>query len=760
MTLIFDTPATGDIPEPTHSQALLQLCKRLERAWTLSDVLEAVTPMGEAVFDYPNVWLALFDRDSDSLDFLTHATAGHAGAISRQLQTMKIPIRGDVLLEEIMEATHVVVVEDARTDPRTNKAVVAALQNRTIINVPLIMAEQRLGALGMGTYGDEEGVRPPKPWQMELMQATAGHLAVALDRVRFMTARREAEEALMQEKERLQVTLHSISDAVVTTDADGLVRYLNPAAQALTGWPLAAATGCRHQDVLGLAAEPGSQTAPDLVGRALAQGSTQLHAKLRATPRTGAPLLMDLSASPLLRPGGEADGVVLVFRDVTEASRLSREMEFQALHDTLTSLGNRRAFEHLLGQAFTATRGASAHHCVCYLDLDNFKVINDTCGHAAGDELLRQISRLFLAHLEPQDLLCRLGGDEFGILLWQRDLPQAMQVAERLQQGLAAFRFLWRDHVFSVSVSVGAVMLDASTESVGAVLQAADSACYVAKDGGRNRIHVYAENDPALAQRYGVMEWVSRIEYALQNDRFELFCQPIARLGVAADIEPPPRLHCEVLLRMRTADGTLALPGEFMPAVERYHLAARVDRWVIRKTLAWMVEHQEHVELCCINLSGQSVGDAAFLSHVLQAIDETPVLCDRLCFEITETAAMGDLAAANRFLHALRARGCQFALDDFGSGLASYAYLRELAVDTIKIDGQFVRRMADDPVSFAMVKSIHEIGCLMGKKTVAEFAESAAIVDLLTGLGVHYAQGYALGRPAPIDQVFLETVPR
>ncbi|MCO5357945.1 EAL domain-containing protein [Acidovorax kalamii] len=757
MTLPHHPAAPHEAEGRQHAEALLQLCKRLERAWTLPDVLEAVKPMGESVFDYRHVWLALFDEATGMLDFLTHTTSGEESALSRQLQTMKIPVKGDALLEEIMCATHVVVVEDARSDPRTNKAVVAALHNRTIVNVPLVMADQRLGALGMGTYGDEEGVRPPKPWQVALMQATAGHLAVALDRVRFMTARREAEEALVHQKERLQVTLQSISDAVVTTDAAGMVQYLNPAAQALTGWPLAAACGRRHQDVLGLGTEPGTDTAPDLMGRALEQGITQFHAKLRCTPQAGAPLLIDLSASPLLRPGGDADGVVLVFRDVTEASRLSREMEFQALHDTLTSLGNRRAFEHLLAQAFAATRDATARHCVCYLDLDNFKVINDTCGHAAGDELLRQVARLFLAHLQPQDLLCRLGGDEFGILLWQQDLQQALQVAERMQQELAAFRFVWRDHVFSVSVSIGAVMLDATTESVGALLQAADSACYVAKDGGRNRIHVYAENDPALAQRYGVMEWVSRIEDALQHDRFELFGQPIIRLGAAPDSQRRG-LHCEILLRMRTADGRLVSPGEFMPAVERYQLAARVDRWVIKKALAWMAEHQEGVELCSINLSGQSVGDAAFLGQVLQAMDQTPVRCDRLCFEITETAAMGDLAAANRFFQALRARGCQFALDDFGSGLSSYAYLRELAVDTLKIDGQFVKNMADDPVSFAMVKSIHEIGCLMGKKTVAEFAESQAIVDLLTGLGVHFAQGYALGRPAPIDELLLETV--
>ena len=750
--ILLPHPSASDEPEERrYAEALLQLCKRLERAWTLADVLDAVKPMGERLFDYPHLWLALLDEDTGMVDILTHTSfGGEDSALNRQAQTIKIPIKGDALLEEIMEATHVVVVEDARTDPRTNKDLVAALNNRTIVNVPLILADQRLGALGMGTYGDEEGVRPPQPWQTALMQATAGHLAVALDRVRFMTARRAAEQALRQEKERLQVTLQSISDAVVTTDAAGQVLYLNPAAQTLTGWSLPAASGHGHQEVLGLSAHSGGEAPLDLVGSALAHGTTQLHGKLRSTSRTGAQLLIDLSASPLRSAGGDADGVVLVFRDVTEASRLSREMEFQALHDALTDLGNRRAFEQLLAQTFSATRGSATRHCVCYLDLDNFKVINDTCGHAAGDELLRQVARLFLAQLQPDDLLCRLGGDEFGILLWQRDLPQALQVAERLQQELAAFRFVWRDHVFGASVSIGAVVLDAATESVGALLQAADSACYVAKDRGRNRIHVYAENDPALAQRYGVMEWVSRIEQALQHDRFELFGQPITRLG-ARRADGSPGLHCEVLLRMHTADGRLVCPGEFMPAVERYHLAARVDRWVIRKALGWMAEHQERVELCCINLSGQSVGDPAFLEQVLQAMDQTSVQCDRLCFEITETAAMGDLGAANRFFQALHARGCQFALDDFGSGLSSYAYLRELAVDMLKIDGQFVKNMASDPVSFAMVRSIHEIGCLMGKKTVAEFVEDPATVDLLTGLGVHFAQGYALGRPAPID---------
>jgi diguanylate cyclase (GGDEF)-like protein len=442
-------------------------------------------------------------------------------------------------------------------------------------------------------------------------------------------------------------------------------------------------------------------------------------------------------------------GAVLVFRDVTEQRRLSHEIAFQATHDELTGLGNRRAFEYALEHAFARTRDAAEQHVVCYLDLDEFKVVNDTCGHTAGDALLCQIAQVFSALLAQGDLLCRLGGDEFGILLRRHSVAQALQLAERLQESLTAYRFVWRDQNFGVGVSIGLVLLDDSSESVGALLQAADSACYVAKDAGRGRIHVYAADDPALAQRYGVMEWVSRIENALRQDQFVLYAQPILSLA-----ETPPRgLHCEILLRMQDGQGGLVLPGVFMPAAERYHLASRVDRWVVTHALQWLASHQDQIEQCAINLSGQSMGDAAFMAFVVQSLEASTVQCDKLCFEITETAAISNLQTAHHFIDTLRARGCKFSLDDFGSGLSSFAYLRTLAVDVLKIDGQFVKDIASDPVSLAMVKSIHEIGCLMGKQTVAEFVESEGILERLRELGVHYAQGYAVGFPMPLDQI-------
>lgn len=746
-----DSQSALDARHPT--KALLQLCKRLERARSLPDILGAVAPVVEGVLGYAHTWLALVGDRPGFVSVISQLTSDPDYLDRHQVaQTMDIPIAGDRMLEEILAADHVVVVDDARTDPRTNKAVVAQLDNRTIVNVPLLLAGERLGVVGMGTFGDAEGVRPPQDWQLDFMQALAGHVAVALDRVRFLERQKRAEDALYQEKERLQVTLHAISDAVITTNAQGQLLYINPVAEALTGGSLMTSVGRPYQAVFAL---DGTEMAPDLdvVASAMAAGQTQRYPQLGLAHARGR-LLVEAAISPIRDADGVVQGAVLVFRDVTEQRRLSREIAFQATHDELTGLGNRRAFEATLAQCFALTREQGHTHVLCYLDLDEFKVVNDTCGHGAGDALLCQVAQLFLELLGPQDHLCRLGGDEFGMVLTEQALPQALRLAEQLQQRLAGYRFVWQDQSFGVGVSIGMVQLDAQSESVGALLQAADSACYVAKDAGRGRIHVYATDDPALAQRYGVMEWVSRIENALHNDRFVLYAQPIVPISDGS----MRGLHCEFLLRMRDAHGGLVLPGQFMPAVERYHLAARVDRWVVRHALAWMVLHQDRIEQCSINLSGQSLGDPMFMTYVLDTLAATPMPCHKLCFEITETAAISNLHTAKHFIDTLRKMGCQLSLDDFGSGLSSFAYLRNLPVDVLKIDGQFVRDVVADPVSLAMVKSIHEIGCLMGKETVAEFAETPAILEVLRGLGVHYAQGYAVGYPVPLDQLLQSPV--
>ncbi len=732
------------------TEDLLQLCKRLERAWTLADILDAAAPVVERVLGYPHVWLALFYAKPGFAQVLSHRTHGERGDFSQCVESLDIPIAGDAMMEEIARADDVVVVADARTDPRTNKAIVELLHNRTIINVPLLLAEQRLGALGMGTYGDVEGTRPPLPWQIDFMRAVATHVAVALDRVRFIQERKQAEDALYQEKERLQVTLHSISDAVITTNASGDLLYLNPMAEQLTGWGLEAAAGRPYGQVFALRERVFAAVPLDVVHEALLEGQTHRYPQLELSQRHGPGLLVETAVSPIRDADGEVQGAVLVFRDVTEQRRLSREIEFQATHDELTGLGNRRAFEHAMQQCLDVAGARQQQHVVCYLDLDDFKVVNDTCGHSAGDELLRQVARLFSEVLREQDHLCRIGGDEFGIVLTQQTVGSALLVAERLQTSLGGYRFVWRGQSFSVGVSIGMVVMDSHSESVGALLQAADSACYVAKEGGRARIHVWSDDDPQLAHRYGVMEWVSRLEQALQEDRFVLFAQPIAALVPSAtDVG----LHCEILVRLRDANGALVLPGVFMPAAERYRMAVRIDRWVVLHALRWLGEHAPAVACCAINLSGQSLGDAAFMSFVIDALAASGVPCEKLCFEITETAAISNMHTAQQFIATLRQLGCKLALDDFGSGLSSFAYLRNLPVDVLKIDGQFVKDMDRDPVSHAMVRSIHEIGCLMGKRTVAEFVENEAILAQLRTLGVHYAQGYAISRPVPLESL-------
>jgi diguanylate cyclase (GGDEF)-like protein/PAS domain S-box-containing protein len=741
----------------THmpNKALLQLCKRLERAWNLGDILDAFAPVAQQVLGYPHAWLALFDQKPGICTVISHLSEGGQSELSRQVLRTDIPIAGDAMLQEIMDADHVVVVVDARTDPRTNKEMVALLHNRSIVNVPLILAEQRLGALGLGTYGDAEGLRTPLPWQLDFMQTMAGHVAVAMDRVRFMEARKQAEDLLYQEKERLQVTLYAISDAVLSTNAAGEILYINPAAEALTGWPLTEAVGQAWRQVFNLRDLDDKGLALEPLAQAMAAARTQRYPQLSLQTRQGVRLLVEAAASPTQDADGAVQGAVLVFRDVTEQRRLGQEIAFQASHDELTGLGNRRAFEQALALAFADARQHRSSHVVCYLDLDEFKVVNDTCGHSAGDELLRQVAQLFASVLGLADHLCRIGGDEFGMVLGGHSVGTAMVVAERLQRALADYRFAWREQRFGVGVSIGMVALDAHSESVGALLQAADSACYVAKDAGRGRIHVYATDDPALAQRYGEMEWVSRIEHALQHNRFVLHAQPIVPIGA----HPASGLHCEMLLRMQDDSGGLVAPGLFIPAAERYHLASRIDRWVVSHTLQWVCAHQERIGQCSINLSGQSLGDTAFMDFVLQSLHSSGVRCTSLCFEITETAAISNLQTAHRLIAALRALGCKLALDDFGSGLSSYAYLRNLPVDVLKIDGQFVRDIATDAISQAMVKSIHEIGCLMGKETVAEFVETPAILDVLRGFGVHYAQGYSVGYPVPLDQLLQSPTP-
>jgi diguanylate cyclase (GGDEF)-like protein/PAS domain S-box-containing protein len=440
--------------------------------------------------------------------------------------------------------------------------------------------------------------------------------------------------------------------------------------------------------------------------------------------------------------------------DITEAHELSQQLSYEASHDALTGLINRREFELRLLRAIESAQPGRRTHALCYLDLDNFKVINDTCGHIAGDELLRQLAVVLGQKVRAQDSIARLGGDEFGLLLHDCTLDDAEKVARDLLKSIEQFQFIWGASSFYVGASIGVVAIDSHQRRVAGVLGAADAACYAAKDQGRNRVHVYREDDSIVARRHGEMQWVARVKRALTEQRFFLEAQPI--VPIAPDSASLP--HYEVLVRLRDEYNRPVPPGAFMPAVERYNLASRLDRWVIGAAFDWLRRNSERldgVDRFFINLSGDSLGDEELLKFIIQGLNDSGVPPQRVGFEITETAAVNNLTRANHIIGQLRALGVAFGLDDFGSGVSSFAYLKALSVDLLKIDGLFVANVATDPVDYEMVRAIHSIGRVMGKRTVAESVEDLSVLEKLGEIGVDYAQGFALGLPVPIDEALM-----
>jgi diguanylate cyclase (GGDEF)-like protein len=464
--------------------------------------------------------------------------------------------------------------------------------------------------------------------------------------------------------------------------------------------------------------------------------------------KDGNELYVESTSAPIRDGSGKVSGGVLVFHDVSESRELNRRLSYHASHDLLTGLVNRREFESRLERALKSAKARETSFALCYLDLDQFKIINDSCGHSAGDALLGQVGALLKAKVRWRDTLSRLGGDEFGILLEACSLDEALRTAEALREAVRNFRYTWEDRTFRLGASVGVVPITADNEDVASILSAADAACRAAKEAGRNRVHSFAENDIELMRRRREMQWAARINAALEEGRFELFRMTILPLQ-----KPEAGAHYELLLRMRDEQGRMVAPDSFIAAAERYGLMPAIDRWVIENALRWLVseaDEREKLELCAINLSGQSLGDDKFLPFVIEQFQKSGIDATKICFEITETAAVANFSQANRFIQALKELGCKFSLDDFGTGLSSFGYLKHFPVDFLKIDGSFVREILRDPIDREMVRSINEIGHLTGKKTIAEFAENAEIIQMLTSLGVDYAQGYGVAQPSRV----------
>lgn len=561
----------------------------------------------------------------------------------------------------------------------------------------------------------------------------------------------DSERRLLEEKERAEVTLHSIGDGVITTDGFGRIEHLNVAAERLSGWTSEEARGNSLLHVIRMVRESDHRLIADPVSRTLRDGS--VHGSEPDTllvRRDGRESAIEFTAAPIMdRWQNRTVGVIMVFRDVTETRALATQLAHQARHDSLTGLINRREFESRLQATLVeAHRYPDQHHWLCYIDLDQFKVINDTCGHLAGDELLKQIAGHLKREVRESDLVARMGGDEFAILLKNCDSARAREIVERVRSVLHDLRFAWDNKSFSSSASIGMVPIGATSGTLYDLLSAADKACYVAKDQGRNRVHIYLQDDDAVARHEGEMEWVHRIRHALEENRFALFFQPIQRLRDRRNT------HWEILLRMLDENGEHVPPMAFIPAAERYNLMGEVDRWVVRTTLARLQSACGRLQgpdsSVAINLSAQSLCDDAFLPFVLDQLEHTRIPAHRLCFEITETAAIANLSRAQEVIAQLKTRGCRFSLDDFGSGLSSFGYLKNLPVDYLKIDGTFVRDILEDPMDRAMVESINQIGHVMQIATIAEYVEDERTLKLLQQIGVDYAQGFGVARPAPI----------
>jgi diguanylate cyclase (GGDEF)-like protein/PAS domain S-box-containing protein len=561
-----------------------------------------------------------------------------------------------------------------------------------------------------------------------------------------VTERKLFEDALFREKESAQITLQSIGDGVITTDSHCRIEYLNPVAEQLTGWRLEHAQGRVVDEIFRSFHEETCEPLENPLAVAIRR--TRAIKSVRPTlliRRDGNELYIESCASPIRDGERNVSGGVLVFHDVSESRELNRKLSYHASHDILTGLVNRREFESRLERALKSARAREASFALCHIDLDQFKIINDNCGHSAGDALLGQVGALLKSKIRWRDTVARLGGDEFGVLLESCTLEEGIRNAEALREAIRNYKFIWEERTFRLGASIGVVPLSSDNQDVAALLSAADSACAAAKESGRNRIYSFQENDIDLMRRRREMQWAARINNALEDNRFEIYRQTIQPLQ-----RPETGMHYELLLRMRDEAGKIVTPDQFITAAERYGLTPNIDRWMVEHALRWLVseaDEREKLAMCSINLSGQSLGDDKFLPFVIDHFHRSGIDASKICFEITETAAIASFSQANRFIHALKDLGCRFALDDFGTGLSSFGYLKHFPVDFLKIDGSFVKEILHDPIDREMVRSINEIGHLTGKQTIAEFAENAEIIEMLRSLGVDYAQGYGITVP-------------
>lgn len=584
-----------------------------------------------------------------------------------------------------------------------------------------------------------------------LFGSILGFFVLLVLRLLPVRALQRISDELYTEKERAETTLHSISDAILVSDAKGGLLYFNLPAEKILGRALAEFQGQRISEFLQLTDKVTGLAIDCVLNETLRSGTVATCNERSMLEIVGnLKIAVEERSAPIFDSKDKLAGGVLCLRDVTIAREYLERRSWEASHDLLTGLVNRREFENRITEAMDKASDVDQQYVVCYMDLDRFKVVNDSCGHGAGDDLLKQLTRIMRSHVRESDTLARLGGDEFGLLLEGCDEARGVKIANALLSGVEEFQFSWEKQVYTVGISIGLTTITSETFSSNEVLGQADSACYWAKEQGRHRVCIFKESDMDLAARRSQTGWVGRISSALKEDRFVLYHQIYRSLSS----DDGSCLHLEVLLRMISDDGEIILPGRFLPAAERYNLMPEVDRWVINNVFSGFhilkKSHYGQALMVNINLSGASINSLDLLDFIKEKITEFNVDPKCLCFEVTETVAVKHMQSAIEFINACKDLGIKFALDDFGTGTSSFGYLKNLPVDYLKIDGGFVQNLEKDPVDRAMTETINRIGHIMGKITIAEFAENQSIVNILDDMGVDFAQGFGVCRPKPL----------
>ena len=575
-----------------------------------------------------------------------------------------------------------------------------------------------------------------------------GHSAI-LTVARDVSHRKSLEVSLSRSKRQAQYTLESISEGVITTDNDGRIDYMNLAAETLIGTNRDDASGHRLGELFKLVDDADRRPLGDPVERCLAM-RRRVNMGRRAVMVTVDGELehsVELTASPVRGPSNSISGTVVVFHDVSELRGLTRKMSYQATHDPLTGLINRREFERRLDEAMDSAHAEEAVHMVFYMDLDRFKAVNDSCGHMAGDNMLREVAALIKDQVRDSDYVGRLGGDEFGALLIGCPIDKARQIATDICNAISDYRFVWKDKIFNIGISIGLVEISHASGTLQDVMSAADSACYMAKQQGRGKVHVYSARDEAVARERGDIQWLRQLQTALHEDSFELAVQPIIAMRGGTDSGPA----VEVLIRLNDGRGRSTESAEFLRPAERYQMMPQIDRWVINAALAAISGGEIKLagrRSCAINLSGQTLGDEAFLGFVVDALDRSGVAPWAICFEVTEAAILSNVQQAQRFIEVLHGIGCEFSLDDFGSGLGSFSSLKHLPIDYLKIDGTYTRNLQTDLVNQEMVAAMIKLARTMEFQIVAEQVEHQEDFDWLRDVGVDFVQGHFIEAPA------------